>query len=229
MTPAYFDNDWMQSEANFAVYEDPAGQRNFAIPILRETCEIPPLIQSLRRFDFRDDAKFEENCRQFVAMLRVHQVESRPASVDESKIPRVRQLKVFLCHSSDDKPAVRQLYRRLLNESIDPWLDEEKLLPGQDWQFEIWKAVRSSDIVIACFSRGSITKDGFVQKEIKYALDLADEKPEGTLFLIPVKLEECDIPERLRRWQWLDFFEKGSYEKLMRSLRNRADALGLSS
>lgn len=53
-----------------------------------------------------------------------------------------RKLRVFLCHASQDKPIVRELYQRLLAEgSIDPWLDEEKLLPGQDWEAEIEEVV----------------------------------------------------------------------------------------
>jgi len=45
-----------------------------------------------------------------------------------------RKLRVFLCHASQDKPIVRELYQRLDAEGwIDPWLDEEKLLPSQDW------------------------------------------------------------------------------------------------
>ena len=52
-----------------------------------------------------------------------------------------RQLKVFLCHASGDKPAVRNLYHRLRADGIDPWLDEENLLAGHDWQLEIPKAV----------------------------------------------------------------------------------------
>lgn len=44
-----------------------------------------------------------------------------------------RKLRVFLCHASTDKPIVRELYGQLLAEGwIDPWLDEEKLFPGQD-------------------------------------------------------------------------------------------------
>ncbi|MBI5251913.1 MAG: hypothetical protein HY912_20670 [Desulfomonile tiedjei] len=36
---------------------------------------------------------------------------------------------------------MRELYQRLLAEGwIDPWLDEEKLLPGQDWDMKIEKA-----------------------------------------------------------------------------------------
>jgi len=46
-------------------------------------------------------------------------------------MPAKRKLKVFLCHASQDKPVVRELYQRLLAEDwIEPWLDEEKLLPG---------------------------------------------------------------------------------------------------
>ncbi len=145
-----------------------------------------------------------------------------------SKILSSRALTIFLCHSSSDKPAVRELYRRLRTENISPWLDEENLLPGQDWDREIAKAVRVTDIVIVCLSRSSVTKAGYVQREIKYALDVADEQPEGTIFLIPLKLEECNIPERLRRWHWVNYFEESGYQRLMRSLRSRAETLGIT-
>ncbi len=138
-----------------------------------------------------------------------------------------RSLRVFLCHSSGDKPTVRELYQRLCADGIDAWLDEEKLLPGQDWQREIPRAVRASDVVIVCLSRSSITKAGYVQKEIKFALDVADEQPEGTIFLIPAKLEACEVPERLTRWQWVNLYEPKGYERLMKALRARADALGI--
>ena len=52
-----------------------------------------------------------------------------------------------LCHPSQDKPIVREPCQRLNAAPqggdkgwIDPWLDEEKLLPGQDWDMEIEKA-----------------------------------------------------------------------------------------
>ena len=150
-----------------------------------------------------------------------------PLPAASTKLPR--QLKVFLCHASGDKPAVRDLYRRLRSDGIAPWLDEEDLLPGQDWPLEIPKAVRSSDAVIICLSSRAITKAGYVQREIKYALDVADEQPEGAIFLIPLRLEECEAPERLRRWQWVDLFQRPGYERLLRALRARAESLGLAT
>jgi len=131
-------------------------------------------------------------------------------------------LRIFLCHSSGDKIRVRALYQRLSSEGFDPWLDEEKLLPGQEWKREIPKAVRASHIVLICLSSNAINKAGYVQKEIKYALDVAEEQPEGTIFLIPLKLEECDVPERLGRWHWVNYYEENGYERLMSSLRMRA-------
>ena len=137
-----------------------------------------------------------------------------------------RPLKVFLCHASGDKPPVRDLYKRLSAEGVDPWLDKEKLLPGQDWRLEIPKAVHEADVVVICLSKKSITKEGYVQKEIKFALDIAEEKPDGTIFLIPARLEECVVPEQLSRWHWVDLYEEDGFIKLLRSLKLRADAMG---
>jgi formylglycine-generating enzyme required for sulfatase activity len=145
---------------------------------------------------------------------------------DNAKQESKRVLRVFLCHASGDKPAVRELYQRLCAEGIDAWLDEEKLLPGQDWELEIPKAVRDSHVVIVCLSPSSITKAGYVQKEIKVALDEADKQPEGAIFLIPARLEECQVPDRLSRWHWVNLFEERGYDRLMRALRARAADLG---
>ena len=64
-----------------------------------------------------------------------------------------RKLKVFLCHAKEDKPTVRELYKQLTSEGwLDVWLDEIKLLPGQEWDIEIEKAVEQTDVVIVCHS-----------------------------------------------------------------------------
>jgi len=140
---------------------------------------------------------------------------------------QARPLRVFLCHSSKDKPVVRDLYHRLSADYFDPWLDEEKLIPGQDWDLEIKKAVRSSDAAIVCLSRSSVSKTGYIRKEVRMALDVADELPEGTIFLIPLKLENCKIQERLLRLHWVNYFEEDGYQRLKRALQTRAQALGL--
>lgn len=136
-----------------------------------------------------------------------------------------RQLRVFLCHASQDKPAVRKLYMYLKQHGIQPWLDREDLLPGQDWEVEIPKALFASDVILVCLSKHSVNKEGYVQKEIAFALDKALEKPEGTIFIIPVKLEECDVPNRLKRYQWVEYFQADGRIRLLTSLNIRAQSL----
>ena len=140
-------------------------------------------------------------------------------------MPVSRKLRVFLCHASQDKSGVRELYNHFLAEGwIDPWLDEGKLLPGQDWRTTIEEAVESSDVVIICLSKNSVNKEGFVQKELRYAREISLEKPDGTIFLIPLRLDDCDVPRGLRFIQWTDYFGKKkeqNYKNLLEALNTR--------
>ena len=137
-----------------------------------------------------------------------------------------RQLRVFLCHASQDKPAVRKMYTYLKQHGVQPWLDREDLLPGQDWEVEISKAIENSDVILVCLSKNSVNKEGYVQKEIAFALDKRLEKPVGAIFLIPIKLEECDVPRRLSPYQWVDYFHPDGKKRLLLSLNLRSTNLG---
>ncbi len=137
----------------------------------------------------------------------------------------MRPLKVFLSHAHADAAAVRALYNRLVADGVDAWLDKEKLLPGQDWEMAIRKAVRESDVVIVCLSK-QFNQRGYRQKEVRIALDEAEKIPEGEIFIIPARLEECENLENLRKWHWVDLFEKDGYSKLMRALHFQANKVG---
>ncbi len=136
-----------------------------------------------------------------------------------------RPLKVFLCHAHNDKEDVKALYVRLVEDGVDAWLDKEKLLPGQDWELEIRKAVRESDVIVVCLS-SQFNDAGFRQKEVRLALDTAMEKPEGEIFIIPARLEVCESLESLRKWHWVDLFEDNGYGMLIRALQARANSIG---
>ena len=144
-----------------------------------------------------------------------------------------RRLNVFLCHAKEDKPTVRELYRQLSAEGwLDVWLDEENLFPGQEWDMEIEKAVEQADVVLVCLSTHSVDKEGYVQKELRFVLNIADEKPEGTIFVVPLRLDDCQVPRRIRAWQYVDYFPKShrklAYQRLLESLKLRAGKLGIS-
>lgn len=127
--------------------------------------------------------------------------------------------RIFLCHANEDKPQVRDVYQRLKAEGFDPWLDEEDLLPGQLWDQEIRKALRSSDFILIFFSQNSVAKRGYVQREMKLALDTWEEVPEGQIHTIPIRLNACQIPERFKPFQWVDLFATGGLERLIRAIQ----------
>ncbi|MCA1707184.1 MAG: toll/interleukin-1 receptor domain-containing protein, partial [Actinobacteria bacterium] len=139
-----------------------------------------------------------------------------------------RPLRVFLSYASEDAQRARRLAMYLRGAGVEVWLDEDNLLPGQDWHSEITAAVRNSDAIIVCVSSAATTKEGYVQREIRMALDIAEEKPDGTIFIIPTLLDETAVPARLRKWQWVDLSGDSGVEKgkLLRALVRRAEGLG---
>ena len=76
--------------------------------------------------------------------------------------------RIFLCHASEDKAQVRDVYRRLRAiDGFEPWLDEEDLLPGQNWTREIPRVLQTSDFILVFFSRTSVAKRSYFQREMK--------------------------------------------------------------
>jgi len=137
----------------------------------------------------------------------------------------VHKLQIFLGYAHDDAVPVRKLYKYLREKGFDVWFDEASLIPGQNWEAEIEKALPQSDIAIICLTTNSINKEGFIQKEIKFALDKSMDIPEGKIFLIPARLEECSVPESLSRFHWVDLFKENGYENLLKSLVARNDQI----
>jgi hypothetical protein len=124
---------------------------------------------------------------------------------------------VFLCCSSADQNAAYDIYTRLIRDGVDAWLNQEKLIPGQNWELETRKAVRKSDAVIVCLSK-QFNQAGFQQKEVRWAIDTAMEQPEGKIYIIPARLDNCEMPESLRHLHGVDLFEADGYERLVQAL-----------
>jgi hypothetical protein len=103
------------------------------------------------------------------------------------------------------------------------------LTPGQDFRLEIENAIRCSSVVLICLTKLSIQKNGFVQRELKFALDVAREQPEGSIFIIPARLEECELPVALRHLHWVNLYESQGMRRLVRALHKRAHSLGIAT
>jgi TIR domain len=139
----------------------------------------------------------------------------------------------FLCYAKENQAVVREFGLKLKSEGwIDPWFDEDDILPGQVWQESVITAVMQSHAVIIFLSKIAVASEGFFQREVKLALDTAAEKPEGTIFIIPIRIDICDVPDMLGKYQYVDYFgdeehKQQVYSSLIASLKWRAENLGI--
>jgi formylglycine-generating enzyme required for sulfatase activity len=135
--------------------------------------------------------------------------------------------RIFLCHASEDKTQVREVYQQLKALGFAPWLDAVDILPGQDWDYEIEQALETSDFVLVFLSIRSVGKVGYVQREFRRALYHAEEIPEGFIHTIPVKLDDCTVPRRFSRHQWANLSESGAFDRIVRALHYGLQQRGL--
>ena len=137
----------------------------------------------------------------------------------------VRPLRVFLCYAVEDYEDVASLYRRLRAEGFAPWMDKEDLLGGQNWKRQITAAIETSDAVVVCLSPIAIKKIGYFHTEVKLALEVAARQPPETIFLVPLKIEGCELPQELNTLHAVDLRRDRNHEMLLRALRARAESL----
>ena len=115
--------------------------------------------------------------------------------------------RVFIAYVQEDGVLARKLYRGLTNRGFSPWLDRKKLLPGQNWPRAIESAIETSDFFVACFSRNSVSKRGVFHSELRYALECAARRPLDEIFVIPIRLDQCTVPQTVvSHIQYVDLF-----------------------
>ena len=139
----------------------------------------------------------------------------------------------FLSYCRDDKDVVRSFRHELVENGIEVWWDDE-ILPGQDWKHEIRKAIRQAYAVVVCLSATleSRKRSGVYPELLDAIAELRNRVP-GEVFVIPVRLCNCEIPDvqidatrTLESLQRVDLFpdseRKREFEKLVFVLNQKA-------
>ena len=127
--------------------------------------------------------------------------------------------RIFLSYAREDETQVRGVYRRLRDAGFEVWMDKINLLPGQRWQQEIPRAIRRSDFILIFFSKHSVAKRGYIQREFRLALETLEEMPPDAIHTIPIRLDDCQIPEQFHPLQWSDLSEAGEFDRIVQAIR----------
>lgn len=99
--------------------------------------------------------------------------------------------RIFISYAREDHAAALRLYRELTVVGIPCWLDTECLRPGEPWKLAVGDAIKKSRFFLALLSSNSVSKRGYIQKELSEALELQALCPPGDIFLIPIRLNDC--------------------------------------
>lgn len=129
-------------------------------------------------------------------------------------------LKVFISYAKENSEHASRFYELLTQEGASPWMDEKKLLPGQNWEAEIEKAFNDANVILLLLSSKSVSKRGFVQREANDAIERLRYKQPTDIYVIPLLLEPCDVPTHIAgRLQYVDINTPGSWEQIKASLK----------
>jgi hypothetical protein len=122
--------------------------------------------------------------------------------VNEGKAPQV-----FLSYAREDLAAAQRLFEELRRHEVNVWFDKDAVRAGERWKPAISQAIRASRFFIALLSTLSLSKTGYVQKELREAMSVLDEYPEQEIYLIPVRLDDCQpLDQTLNELHWVNMF-----------------------
>lgn len=118
-------------------------------------------------------------------------------------------INLFLSHTSKDKPIVRRVADDLESLGLNIWLDEKKIIAGDSITDKLSDGLSKYDVFLIFLSEKSVNAP-WVKEELRVALNKRI-KTEGKLKIIPVILEECQIPVFLEDYVYVNLSDPNNY------------------
>jgi hypothetical protein len=136
----------------------------------------------------------------------------------------------FISYASPDRERVLPFYEWLEKQGFDVWMDCRRLKPGQNWSVEINRALDKATFIISFVSRLSFDRRGYLQRELKLALDKVTEKLVDDIYLIPVLLDDdVEIPNQIKHLHFIRANEPNCKEQIVGALNHQLERLGIES
>jgi hypothetical protein len=126
--------------------------------------------------------------------------------------------RIFVSYAREDQGPAGRLVDFLRAAGYDTWFDKDSLHAGQDWRRVIEQEIARADLLIICLSKNSVDKTGFVQKEMRLAVQQAELRPDSRVYIIPVSLDGCTVPQALERLQVLDLRDPDAGDRLLKAM-----------
>ncbi len=118
--------------------------------------------------------------------------------------------RVFVSHASEDKQRfVLQFAQRLRENGVDAWLDQWEMLPGDSLVDRIFEqGLKEAQAVVIVLSAVSVQKP-WVREELNHSVVTRIGRG---LKIIPVVIDQCEVPECLKATLWQRVDDLASYD-----------------
>lgn len=105
--------------------------------------------------------------------------------------------KIFVSYNRQDSEFALKLADDLVAQGINIWIDQRNIAAGFRWDHEIQKALSNAEVVLVILSPHSVASEN-VLDEVSFAIEAKKR-------IIPIIARQCDIPLRLKRFQYIEF------------------------
>lgn len=136
--------------------------------------------------------------------------------------------KIFLSHVKENEPVIKSIDQNLTKYGINVITDYKNIEGGSNWEKTLETLIEDSDYFILCFSKEfEKRKKSVAHRELDYAIKCAKDIPFWKKWIIPIKINECTIPDReirsgekLTHLQWISLFPHTKFKNGIKSIVN---------
>ena len=135
---------------------------------------------------------------------------------------------IFISYATPDRERVDKFADGLEKLGFNIWMDYRGVKAGQNWDFEIKRALNKATFFLMFISENSVNRRSYLQRELKMALDIFTEKLIDDIYLIPILLDKVTIPDEIKQFQYVDTNDPNCLKRIAESLNYQTDKLGVT-
>ena len=232
---------WTNRERQSAQARAFEENQEYILPVRLDDTEIPGILPTVGYLDLRS-MTIEQVHQVLVAKLSGATSQTSIIDISTSAVlesnsgdvitPQILERteesmnKVFISYVRENIEIVDWLYQELKSHGIQVWLDRNDIDPGSRWEQAIRRAIHQGAFFIVCFSEEYNNRgQTYMNEELTLAIDELRQRPTDQIWFIPVKLNNCEIPDRsigggetLRVFQYVNLYEDwdGSIQRILK-------------
>jgi hypothetical protein len=126
---------------------------------------------------------------------------------------------VFISYCNKDFKHVLEVRKRLEEAGLTVRMEAHSIMGGEEWRKELVGFICKADVFVACISSTWVDREIFAYKEVNVACELEEKLPKEVSFIIPARLEECNIPQELENRQQVDLHVVPGIETLLKAIQ----------